>query len=797
MKITKLFTSAKLFERNVIYFGNAKNYCCAPTKTKSEPVKEVSASKKGLVVGVYQNKNKFELTPIGEEINQKCGDKITQHLNNISGELQLGKAFSLTDVLPEYSAIAITSFGPKDACYNSLETLDESRENIRWGVGAGVKLLKYRGCGVIEVDPAHAPDAAAEAAELAAWKFDRFKTTGSRKAACQVKLYGNEGKELWTLGSIQGKAQNWARYLSDMPANKMTPVDLAQAAIDVLCPLGVTVEAHDREWIEAQRMRAFLAVAQGSCDTPMFLECTYRAAASDAPTAAPVLLAAKGVTFDSGGLCLKDCEMMMHNRGSMAGAAVVLAAMKVIAKLKVFVYRNEFCKFISRFLIGRSTVAEIIKETCEVIWKVLQPLEMPEPNKESFLKVAEEFYKYANFPNCLGAVDGKHIRIINPDYSGSNFFNYKKFFSIVLMAAADSNYCFIIIDVGSFGKEADSNVFRSSNFGQKLYHDMLDLPEDKILPGTTGPALPYVLVADEAFALHKHVMRPYPNKTLDIEKRTFNYRLSRARRYVECTFGILSNKWRVLHTAILVNPDFATEIVKTTCVLHNFVRRRDGLNCNDELLTSDLPTLPNCNTSRPSNAINTRDLFKNILWKKIENTDMEGRLMMADALVYGQSVYKPAIVIDVATFTHGVLMATGGGAFGCFSNSEEAWRAVQAAGADTGDRAWRFPLWNYFHKQITNEPSVDLRNKGSGCGTPCLGAAFLKNFICCDWVHMDITGVGKVAQWGAPPYLAPRRMTGRPTRTLAALLRRMAADNHHDHHKDHKDHKEHKGATKA
>lgn len=278
-----------------------------------------------------------------------------------------------------------------------------------------------------------------------------------------------------------------------------------------------------------------------------------------------------------------------------------------------FRYLSTGMNFVSLshdFLIGRSTVAEIIKETCEVIWKVLQPLEMPEPNKESFLKVAEEFYKYANFPNCLGAVDGKHIRIINPDYSGSNFFNYKKFFSIVLMAAADSNYCFIIIDVGSFGKEADSNVFRSSNFGQKLYHDMLDLPEDKILPGTTGPALPYVLVADEAFALHKHVMRPYPNKTLDIEKRTFNYRLSRARRYVECTFGILSNKWRVLHTAILVNPDFATEIVKTTCVLHNFVRRRDGLNCNDELLTSDLPTLPNCNTSRASNAINTRDLFK-------------------------------------------------------------------------------------------------------------------------------------------------------------------------------------------
>lgn len=81
---------------------------------------------------------------------------------------------------------------------------------------------------------------------------------------------------------------------------------------------------------------------------------------------------------------------------------------------------------------GRSTVAKIIKETCKVLWEVLQPLEMPEPSKESWLKVAEEFYKYANFTNCVGAVDGKHIRIINPHNSGSTYFNYKKFFQLFL-----------------------------------------------------------------------------------------------------------------------------------------------------------------------------------------------------------------------------------------------------------------------------------------------------------------------------------------------------------------------------
>ncbi|CAD0201606.1 unnamed protein product [Chrysodeixis includens] len=185
--------------------------------------------------------------------------------------------------------------------------------------------------------------------------------------------------------------------------------------------------------------------------------------------------------------------------------------------------------------------------------------------------------------------------------------------------------------------------------------------------------------------------------------------------------------------------------------------------------------VPICENMVSGQCMKVGDVVKalNGLSIQIEHTDMEGRLMMADALVYGQALYKPALVIDVATFTQGVLMATGGGAFGVFSNSERAWKAVRGAGAYTGDRAWRFPLWQYFQHQITNDPSVDLRNKGAGRATPCLGAAFLRNFVCSEWVHMDITGVGKVAHLG-PPYLHPRRMAGRPARTLAALLRALA-----------------------
>lgn len=94
---------------------------------------------------------------------------------------------------------------------------------------------------------------------------------------------------------------------------------------------------------------------------------------------------------------------------------------------------------------------EIIYETCNVIWNVLQPIYLPKPTAELWKKIAEKFYTIWNFPNCIGAVDGKHIQIQCPPKTGNLYYNYKQFFSIVLMAAADAEYKFTWVDIGDYG----------------------------------------------------------------------------------------------------------------------------------------------------------------------------------------------------------------------------------------------------------------------------------------------------------------------------------------------------------
>ncbi|KAJ8876372.1 hypothetical protein PR048_020817 [Dryococelus australis] len=141
-----------------------------------------------------------------------------------------------------------------------------------------------------------------------------------------------------------------------------------------------------------------------------------------------------------------------------------------------------------------------------------------------------------NLPHCAGALDGKHILLQALVHSGSDFYNYKSNFSIVLLALVDG------------------------------YQMAAFLKTTKI---------PYCFVANSAFPLCENIMKPYHGDHASGSfKRIFNYRLSRARRVVENTFGILSVVFRVFRKPMLSEPPKTELIVMTIILLHNYLRNR-------------------------------------------------------------------------------------------------------------------------------------------------------------------------------------------------------------------------------
>ncbi|CAH1962114.1 unnamed protein product [Acanthoscelides obtectus] len=191
--------------------------------------------------------------------------------------------------------------------------------------------------------------------------------------------------------------------------------------------------------------------------------------------------------------------------------------------------------------------------------------------QEDWKEIADLFEARWNFPHCLGAIDGKHIDIIPPAGSGSEFFNYKGRHSMVLLGIANAKYQFILADFGTNGRISNGGVLQNTKFFEMLTKGDLRIPTEEYVKGN-GRNLPYVFVADDAFALRSDMMKPFRQADLNSnEKKIFNYRLSRARRIIENTFRILAARFRIFHTQINVEPENIIKIVMAAVVLHNFL----------------------------------------------------------------------------------------------------------------------------------------------------------------------------------------------------------------------------------
>ena len=149
--------------------------------------------------------------------------------------------------------------------------------------------------------------------------------------------------------------------------------------------------------------------------------------------------------------------------------------------------------------------------------------------------------------------------------------------------------------------------------------------------------------------------------------------------------------------------------------------------------------MPDGNAQRPSDVV--RSMSGQTI--EIDNTDAEGRLVLADVLWYTQLNYKPKFMVNLATLTGAIVIALGEGyCAGLFSNDDKLSSQLLEAGESSGDKLWRFPLSEFYDKQVNSE-IADVRNTGTGRGAGSITAAqFLQRFVNnYPWAHLDIAGM--------------------------------------------------------
>ena len=222
--------------------------------------------------------------------------------------------------------------------------------------------------------------------------------------------------------------------------------------------------------------------------------------------------------------------------------------------------------------LGRSTVTTIVNEVIEAIvsclWTDCVSVHMPKTEDEFKEKILymEELWQ---FPFSWAAVDGCHIPVKCPpggSEARKEYHNFKKFYSIVLMALVDAKYRFIWGSCGFPGNSHDSIILQSTTLWS-------DIKDGKLLPNSCqreqNAFIPPLILGDSAFPFESFLMKPYTNAMVAKQQRYFNYRLSRARMVIEGAYGQLKGRWRFLLRKSESNLH-ETKIATLACmVLHN------------------------------------------------------------------------------------------------------------------------------------------------------------------------------------------------------------------------------------
>jgi hypothetical protein len=276
-------------------------------------------------------------------------------------------------------------------------------------------------------------------------------------------------------------------------------------------------------------------------------------------------------------------------------------------KLSILYFLGSTCELrtiANLFGIGISTAGQIVHEFCSVLVNTFfhRFIKFPATDKE-INDTMNDYYIGSGYPMCIGSLDGTHIAIKPPLGFKTDYFNYKKYHSVIMLAVVNSSLLFTYVNVGAPGCCNDSSVFFRSSIA-----DLIQLPiyADHHIT-INNIKIQAHLIADSAFALKPTVIKPYADRpNMPRSNSLFNYRLSRCRCTVERAFGSLKNRFRCLHKKLEFDLDHIHTIIKAATILHNIC-----IFSNDHIeIDWDIPQKiykkPPCNT-QTTGAIGIRD----------------------------------------------------------------------------------------------------------------------------------------------------------------------------------------------
>jgi leucyl aminopeptidase len=310
------------------------------TQVKSGQIDNVGED--AIIVGCFEAESKSTTTL--QIPNDRLSSTIAPLL--VSGDFtaKLGQAVVLYPQNESFAKrIILTGLGKKNEV-----TLEKVRKAYGYA-GKKAKELKIKSLAVLALESDHLPiklressQAIVEGIHLANYKLDRYKTENvdQENALQYLTILASKLKRKPEIekgvrdGEIFSWATNFTRDLANQPSNQLTPTVLGQVAIKLARENQLECKVLSKPQIEKLGMNSFLAVAAGSDQPPKLIILEY----SPLKKKNTLALVGKGITFDAGGLSLKETENMLEMKGDMMGGAVVLAAIAACAKLQLPVH---------------------------------------------------------------------------------------------------------------------------------------------------------------------------------------------------------------------------------------------------------------------------------------------------------------------------------------------------------------------------------------------------------------------------------------------------------------------------